>query len=149
MKIKLKLKINRIKMDCHAFARLFLNGSTMPIERLYPAVEFPVSRGTPMISPLIKWDHTEDWFVMKFTVKKGGHSGERKAILSLDADNYISGHIIDGKIRQFFLFISQNAKISPLFVFRSCYRSGHNVLAISLGNIVNDVIWHGQYECKR
>lgn len=70
----------------------------MPIERLYPAVEFPVSRGTPLISPLIKWDHTEDWFVMKFSLQKGGQGGERKVILSLDTDNYISGHVIDGKL---------------------------------------------------
>lgn len=75
---------------------MFLNGLTLPIERLYPKIDFPVSRGTPMIAPLIKWDHTEDWFVMKFSVQKGGHSGERKVALSLDEDAYISGHIIDG-----------------------------------------------------
>ena len=77
---------------------MFLNGLTLPIERLYPKVEFPVSRGTPMIAPLIKWDHTEDWFVMKFFVQKGGHSGERKVAVSLDADAYMSGHIIDGEL---------------------------------------------------
>lgn len=76
---------------------MFLNGCTLPIERLYPKIEFPVSRGTPMISPLIKWDHTEDWFVMKFSVHKEGQSGERKVTLSLDDDPYMAGHIIDGK----------------------------------------------------
>ncbi|XP_055326066.1 fatty acid synthase-like [Sitodiplosis mosellana] len=81
-----------------ALGKMFLNGLTLPIERLYPKVEFPVSRGTPMISPLIKWDHTEDWFVMKFFVQKGGHSGERKVSVSLDVDPYISGHIIDGRV---------------------------------------------------
>lgn len=77
--------------------RLFLNGLTYPTERLFPKVEFPVSRGTPMIAPLIKWDHTEDWFITKFSVEKGGYSGERKVTLSLDEDSYISGHVIDGK----------------------------------------------------
>lgn len=52
-----------------------------------------------MIAPLIMWDHTEDWFVMKFSAQKGGHSGERKVTLSLDTDDaYIAGHIIDGKL---------------------------------------------------
>ena len=65
---------------------MFLNGLNLPIERLYPEVEFPVSRGTPMISPLIKWDHTEDWFVMKYSDHKGGFSGERQVSLSLDVE---------------------------------------------------------------
>lgn len=50
-----------------------------------------------MIAPLIRWDHTEDWFVMKFSLNKGGQSGERKVTLSLDEESYMSGHIIDGK----------------------------------------------------
>lgn len=35
----------------------------MDLSRLYPAISFPVSRGTPMISPLIKWNHKKDWYV--------------------------------------------------------------------------------------
>lgn len=57
-----------------------------------------MSRGTPMIAPLIKWDHTEDYFVTKFSMQKGAYSGERNVTLSLEEDNYISGHIIDGKL---------------------------------------------------
>lgn len=76
---------------------MFLNGLTLPIERLYPKIEFPVSRGTPMISPIVKWDHTEDWYVMTFAIQKGAHSGERKVTLSMDEDGYIAGHVIDGK----------------------------------------------------
>lgn len=40
---------------------MFENGIDMDVSKLYPAVEFPVSRGTPMISPLIRWEHSEDW----------------------------------------------------------------------------------------
>lgn len=76
---------------------MFLSGYTFPVERLYPKIEFPVSRGTPMISPLIKWDHAEDWYVMKFELKQSGQSGERKVTISLDNDAYIAGHVIDGK----------------------------------------------------
>lgn len=74
-----------------------MNGYTMPIERLYPRIEFPVSRGTPMISPLTKWDHSESFFVMRFEISKSGHSGERKVTLSLEDNAYIAGHIIDGE----------------------------------------------------
>lgn len=89
--------------------RLFLNGLTYPIERLFPTVEFPVSRGTPMIAPLIKWDHTEDYFVTKFSMQKGSYSGERKVTLSLEEENYIAGHIIDGRLLDFFIKLSNEA----------------------------------------
>lgn len=70
----------------------------MPIERLYPAVQYPVSRGTPNISPLIRWDHTEDWFITKFELQRSTRSGERKVKVSLTDQDYdfIAGHVIDG-----------------------------------------------------
>lgn len=30
---------------------------------LFPPMEFPVPRGTPIISPHIKWDHSQTWDV--------------------------------------------------------------------------------------
>lgn len=30
---------------------------------LFPPVEFPAPRGTPLISPHIKWDHSQTWDV--------------------------------------------------------------------------------------
>lgn len=73
----------------------------MPIERLYPAVKYPVSRGTANISPLIRWDHTEDWFITKFELQRSTRSGERKVKISLTDQDYdfIAGHVIDGKIQ--------------------------------------------------
>lgn len=71
----------------------------MPLDRLYPAVQFPVSRGTPMISPIIRWEHSEDWFVTKFELQRSTRSGERKVKISLTDQDYdfIAGHIIDGR----------------------------------------------------
>jgi fatty acid synthase len=37
----------------------------MSIHNLYPKIEFPVSRGTPMISPLVKWDHSDSFRAFK------------------------------------------------------------------------------------
>lgn len=67
---------------------------------MYPTVEFPVSAGTPMISSLIKWDHSEDWFLAKFDTQLKNTSGERVCTLSLSDHEYeyVSGHIIDGTL---------------------------------------------------
>jgi fatty acid synthase len=71
----------------------------MNLPAIYPAVEFPVSRGTPMISPHIKWDHSDDHFVMKFDIDQGNRGSERKVVVSLSDPEYeyIIGHTIDGK----------------------------------------------------
>lgn len=73
----------------------------MPFEKLYPEIKFPVSRGTPMLSPLVKWEHTEDWFVTKFELQRTSYSWERKVKVSLKDHDYdtIEGHIIDGTKR--------------------------------------------------
>lgn len=73
----------------------------MVIERLYPAISYPVSRGTQMISPLILWDHSQVWFAGEFDEKASNASCERKMILNIsDEDSeYMTGHIIDGMCR--------------------------------------------------
>jgi fatty acid synthase, animal type len=69
----------------------------MDVSKLYPSIQFPVSRGTPMISPLVKWDHSENHFVIKY------EEGAAKCEWSFTVDiseaeyEYISGHLIDGK----------------------------------------------------
>lgn len=72
----------------------------VPVANLYPKIEFPVSRGTPCISSLIRWDHSEDWFVTKYENMKTKSSGERMFAINLASDNeeFMSGHVIDGKI---------------------------------------------------
>lgn len=69
------------------------------IERLYPAINYPVSRGTQMISPLILWDHSQDWFAGEYDEKANQTSCERKMILTLldEESQYMNGHIIDGE----------------------------------------------------
>lgn len=78
--------------------RLFLNGIHIPFERLYPPVQYPVSSGTPMISPYVRWEHSEDWFITKFELQRSTRSGERKVKITLTDQDYdfIAGHCIDG-----------------------------------------------------
>lgn len=74
----------------------------MSIEKLYPEIKFPVSRGTRMLSPLVRWEHSEDWFVPKFELQRTSNSWERKVKVSLKDQDYdsIDGHIIDGILQQ-------------------------------------------------
>ncbi|XP_011203074.2 fatty acid synthase [Bactrocera dorsalis] len=83
-----------------ALGKLFSSGVTFPVENLYSKIEFPVSKGTPGISSLIRWDHSEDWFVTKYENMKTKSSGERLFKINLSSDNeeFMSGHVIDGKI---------------------------------------------------
>ena len=45
---------------------LFELGLQPQLANLYPPVQYPVSRGTPIISPLVRWEHSEDQYVMKY-----------------------------------------------------------------------------------
>lgn len=95
----------QLKPHFYRYCRLFVNGFTIPIDKIYPTIEYPVSRNTPMIAPLIKWDHAQDFMVAKFDDTKDITS-ERKVTISLKEEDhqYMTGHVIDGKIHKFYLF---------------------------------------------
>ncbi|XP_011066187.1 PREDICTED: fatty acid synthase-like [Acromyrmex echinatior] len=78
--------------------KLYNCGLQPQVANLYPSVEFPVSRGTPMISPSIRWDHSENWFVPKEKLEFIESRGRYVNILLNDEDyEYMSDHVIDGK----------------------------------------------------
>lgn len=78
--------------------QLYLLGRNPRIERVYPGVEFPVSRGTPMLAPMIKWNHSIDWYVTKFEINERIKTGERTVTVVLtDEEVYLAGHVIDGR----------------------------------------------------
>lgn len=70
----------------------------MPLEKLYPPINYPVSRGTAKISPLLRWDHSESHFVSKFQLHKTAESCERRFTVNLSNDEYanLSGIQLDG-----------------------------------------------------
>jgi len=47
--------------------------------KLYPAVEYPVPTGTPLISPHIQWDHSQIWDVPKVEDFPAGSGGSTSA----------------------------------------------------------------------
>ncbi|XP_025160327.1 fatty acid synthase-like [Harpegnathos saltator] len=79
---------------------LYNVGLQPQIANLYPPVQFPVSRGTPMISPLIKWDHSEDYYVFRYKEKNKIFSTERIITITPDDEDfeYLYGHVIDERI---------------------------------------------------
>lgn len=79
-----------------------MQGLQPNLAALYPPIQYPVSRGTPMIAPLIKWEHTDEWLVPNFEKKKTDlKSGEREVTINVKNAmvQYITGHVIDGKIQ--------------------------------------------------
>ncbi|XP_070493665.1 fatty acid synthase-like [Chironomus tepperi] len=81
----------------NTLGKLFENGVDLDLSKLYPAVEFPVSRGTPMISPLIKWDHEATYPIIT-TDGKPCNEKVFDVHLSEHEYAYIAGHEIDGRV---------------------------------------------------
>lgn len=59
-------------MCCHCSVNVDSN-------KLYPAVQYPVQVGTPLISPLIQWDHSQSWDVPKVEDFPAGSGGSTSA----------------------------------------------------------------------
>ncbi|KMQ87022.1 fatty acid synthase [Lasius niger] len=80
--------------------KLYMAGAQPDISKLYPPVSFPVGRGTPMIGPLVKWDHSATWEVPDFKHRSGECFQERivEINLSRETDAYLAGHKVDGKL---------------------------------------------------
>ncbi|CAL1290423.1 unnamed protein product [Larinioides sclopetarius] len=84
-----------IKFFLDSLGQMYNEGVNPKIERLYPPVKFPVARGTPMISNLIHWNHSETFNVPKYIPKSSVFSREFNFMRT---DDYILDHKIDGKV---------------------------------------------------
>lgn len=40
---------------------MYLAGIDLDPSAIFPSIEFPVSRGTKSLAPLVKWEHGENW----------------------------------------------------------------------------------------
>ncbi|KAL3270572.1 hypothetical protein HHI36_021109 [Cryptolaemus montrouzieri] len=78
---------------------LYEYGFNPQVQNLYPVVEYPVSRGTPMISPVLKWDHSKDWYVLVYREIHSLKSEERLFTMSLKEEEwqFAAGHVVDGR----------------------------------------------------
>lgn len=83
--------------------RLHLAGIDISPDGLFPPVEFPAPRGTPLISPHVKWDHSQTWDVPAAEDFPNGSSGSSATVYHIDAgpespDHYLADHCIDGRV---------------------------------------------------
>ncbi|XP_049277914.1 fatty acid synthase-like [Anopheles funestus] len=89
---------NIVKSFLSTIGRAFVDGQHCQLLDLYPKVTFPVSLETPMIGPLIQWDHSVDWHVANFRTKKLVGQVSNHYTVSLAEQEYIAGHCIDGRV---------------------------------------------------
>ncbi|NXN91414.1 FAS synthase, partial [Rhinopomastus cyanomelas] len=84
--------------------KIHLSGLDVLGNNLFPPVEYPVPVGTPLISPYIKWDHSQEWDCPKAEDFPSGSSGSASAsVYNIDVspsspDHYLVGHCIDGRV---------------------------------------------------
>ncbi|NWR04682.1 FAS synthase, partial [Paradoxornis webbianus] len=84
--------------------KIHLTGINVLGNNLFPSVEYPVPVGTPLISPYIKWDHSQDWDVPKAEDFPAGSKGSASgSVYNIDVspespDHYLIGHCIDGRV---------------------------------------------------
>ncbi|KAF5287178.1 hypothetical protein FQR65_LT12307 [Abscondita terminalis] len=79
--------------------RLYELGANFRVEMLYPQVQWPVSAGTPMISPLIEWNHESNCFVAYFRVQENVETGESSIMFTSRQTEwaFVTGHVIDNR----------------------------------------------------
>ncbi|PSN47327.1 hypothetical protein C0J52_04406 [Blattella germanica] len=83
-----------------AIGKLYLMGLSPQLKELYPPVQLPVSRGTPSISPLVRWDHCDSWYTVGEVDNSALISGEREVLVNLNKEEFrtYADHIVDGQI---------------------------------------------------
>uniref|UniRef100_A0A672LX21 Fatty acid synthase n=1 Tax=Sinocyclocheilus grahami TaxID=75366 RepID=A0A672LX21_SINGR len=95
---------NNLEFFLSHVGKIYMNGNNVDSNKLYPAVEYPVPTGTPLISPHIQWDHSQVWDVPKVEDFPAGSGGSTSAIVyNIDMnpespDYYMIGHCIDGRV---------------------------------------------------
>ncbi|KAF5296382.1 hypothetical protein FQA39_LY12501 [Lamprigera yunnana] len=78
---------------------IYESGCNFHLHKLYPKVSWPACRGTPMIGSLLRWNHTTDWFVMKYSAQVENIRGERVIHLNKAVREwtYVEGHTVDDR----------------------------------------------------
>uniref|UniRef100_A0A8V1ANX5 Fatty acid synthase n=1 Tax=Gallus gallus TaxID=9031 RepID=A0A8V1ANX5_CHICK len=95
---------NNLEFFLTQTGKIHLTGINVLGNNLFPPVEYPVPVGTPLISPYIKWDHSQDWDVPKAEDFPSGSKGSASAsVYNIDVspdspDHYLVGHCIDGRV---------------------------------------------------
>jgi len=81
-----------------SIGNLYNAGLQPKIENLYPPINYPVSRGTPSLQPLVEWDHSDDWEVITFIENEVSSSGQVELQVDTESEmyNHLRGTYVDG-----------------------------------------------------
>ncbi|KAM4715440.1 fatty acid synthase isoform 2-T2 [Anableps anableps] len=94
---------NNLEFFLSNIGKIYMNGINLDSNGLYPVVNYPVPVGTPMISPLVQWDHSQAWAIPKVGHFSHSSGGSKSAAIynieinSESSDNYLIEHCIDGR----------------------------------------------------
>ncbi|XP_007434239.1 fatty acid synthase [Python bivittatus] len=95
---------NNLEFFLTNVGKIHLTGINVLANNLFPLVEYPVPRGTPLISPYVVWDHSQNWDVPKREDFPTGSGGSGAAtVYNIDVnpespEHYLVGHCIDGRV---------------------------------------------------
>ncbi|KOB69211.1 Uncharacterized protein OBRU01_17234 [Operophtera brumata] len=87
------------RMVLQAVGKLYMEGYYPKVQVLYPKVEFPVSTGTPFLSYLVDWAHSEKWALPLYVSAHRMVAASCKFMVSVhdDEHSYLKGHVIRRK----------------------------------------------------
>ncbi|XP_049273436.1 fatty acid synthase-like [Rhipicephalus sanguineus] len=98
----MKKNVDNLAFFLNTLGKLHTLGVQLDLTSLYPTVTWPVPRGTPSISHLVSWDHTEKWTVVKWSDFPGSSQMSEEVVeVDLEAnegDAYLAGHQLDGRV---------------------------------------------------
>ncbi|KAI1292281.1 Fatty acid synthase [Halotydeus destructor] len=83
--------------------QLYMNGNLLAIEKLYPAVKYPLPSTTPSLSSLIQWDHSATWAMKPYLIQNTNtYQTTKKVKFHFDRrtveDVFLFDHKIDDKV---------------------------------------------------
>ena len=100
--IKRKQNDTNLETFLTSIGKLYELGFNPSIEKLYPKVEFPVSRNTQSISSLMKWDHSETYAVNKYPEQyfrpTASNMNVELNLFTYERIDILCDHCIDGKV---------------------------------------------------
>ncbi|KAL3877568.1 hypothetical protein ACJMK2_035265 [Sinanodonta woodiana] len=99
-----RLNPDNVEFFLSSLGKCYMSGVEINSHRLYAAdVKFPVGKGTPMISPLVHWDHSQNWAAPKQEQFLSGAGNQSGFVFDIDTspdsvNQYLIGHKIDGRV---------------------------------------------------
>ncbi|XP_050353710.1 fatty acid synthase-like [Nymphalis io] len=90
---------DNVQVFLTALGKLYEVGLNLQLANIYPTIEFPVSQGTPMLSHLVEWEHSENWYVTTYRAQEKMDCCERTVKMSIKNENYdyMVGHVVDDR----------------------------------------------------